>query len=69
MKKKSWKTTLGGILAAIGAGMRAHPKTAEYSQFAEMAGFLLMGVAARDNGVTSEDAGAKPSVTDQKARQ
>jgi hypothetical protein len=57
---KSWKTTLCGSLALIGALI-----TQFYPEFAKHGGFvaaLASGLGllfARDNKVTSEDAGAK----------
>lgn len=58
---KSWKTTLGGALAALGAFFL----TQDFI-FADILGALLngggmffMGAYARDTDVTSEQAGAK----------
>ncbi len=58
---KSWKTTLGGILLAIGGFFL----TQDFA-FAEIiasvvnaVGALLLGTQARDNDVSSEDAGVK----------
>lgn len=56
--KKSWKTTVGGLLAAVGIALRQHPKTAPYADPVEVVGVILLGLAARDNNVTSEQAGA-----------
>lgn len=66
--KKSWRTTTAGIIAiivavvgAIGAVIDDDPKTnPDYGAVgaAIMAGLGL--ITARDNNVTSEDAGAKP---------
>lgn len=58
----SWKTTLGGILAAIGTGLQAvkDPSwVALIGQILGGIGVLVIGAAARDNGVTSEQSGAK----------
>jgi len=55
---KSWKTTLGGILGAIGFAMKHIPAAAPYSDAVAALGLLLVGSAARDNNVTSEQAGA-----------
>ena len=55
---KSWKTSLGGILAAIGIGLRDNPRTAPYAALIEGLGITLIGLSARDNGVTSEQVGA-----------
>lgn len=60
---KSWKTTLGGILAAVGVGLRKTPQTASYADLVEGVGVVLLGMSARDNGVSSEAAGVKPYVT------
>ena len=58
---KSWKTTLGGVLGAIGAALVAMDdiflKAA--GSVLSAVGVLLLGLAARDNNVSSEDAGAK----------
>lgn len=56
---KSWKTTLGGLLLALGQVI-AFPEPWGWVNHALTAiGGLLMGTAARDNSVTSEEAGAK----------
>ena len=55
---KSWKTSLGGILAAIGIVLRDNPKTAAYASLVESIGIVLIGMSARDNKVSSEQAGA-----------
>ena len=55
---KSWKTSLGGILAAIGIGLRDNPKTSAYAPIVEGLGVFLLGMSARDNKVSSEQAGA-----------
>lgn len=59
---KSWKTTLGGILAAIGTGLQGVKDPSWVALIGQVLGgigVLVMGMAARDNSVTSEDAGAK----------
>lgn len=59
---KSWKTTLGGILAGTGtlfAGL--FPEWSRYGLFVSGAGTVLLGLAARDNNVSSEDVGIKPA--------
>ena len=56
--KSSWKTSLGGILAAIGIALRDNPKTAAYASLVEAIGIVLIGMSARDNQVSSEQAGA-----------
>lgn len=58
---KSWKTTLGGILLAIGG----YFITQDFAfadiigQVLNAVGALLLGTMARDNDVSSEKAGAK----------
>lgn len=58
---KSWKTTLGGLLSAFGTALAAAPDKITHSIGVIIAagGSLLLGIAARDNNVTSEEAGAK----------
>ena len=62
---KSWKTTLGGLLAATGLALKhaPEPAVASWSDFATGLGIAILGMAARDNGVSSEDAGIKPKTT------
>lgn len=55
---KSWKTTVGGILAAIAIGFRSNHQLAPYADALEAIGIGLVGLSARDNNVTSEQAGA-----------
>lgn len=59
---KSWKTTLGGLLGAIGTYLLTVQDPA-WVQMVGMVvnalGLLILGGSARDNTVTSEDAGAK----------
>jgi hypothetical protein len=57
---KSWKTSLGAILAAIGMGLKHNPQTAAWSDVVQTIGIVLIGASARDNNVSSEEAGAKP---------
>jgi len=60
MKKASWKTTLGGILLA--ASPLVHALPAEYNWVGGALAFfgaLVLGTSARDNSVTSEQAGVK----------
>jgi len=58
---KSWKTTLAGILLGIGTPMAAAGEGIYQIIGVILAsvGGLLLGVAARDDKVTSEAAGAK----------
>lgn len=62
---KSWKTTIGGILGAIGFALKhaPDPRVAAWSDFAAGLGFAILGMAARDNGVSSEDVGINPKTT------
>lgn len=56
---KSWKTTLGGILSGGGlAFAQFFPQWSKWGMFASALGSVLLGIAARDNSVTSEQAGA-----------
>lgn len=67
---KSWKTTLSGVLTILGALIVAGKSLLDNDpstnpdisalMLAITAGAGL--IAARDNGVTSEQAGAKPDV-------
>ena len=61
LKKASWKTTVGGILAALGQAVpMLLPVSWQWLQPALTGlGALIIGAAARDNSVTSEEAGAK----------
>jgi hypothetical protein len=58
---KSWKTTVCGVLALVGGGL-----TQFYPEYAKLGGFLMfigsgLGLLfARDNNVTSEQAGVDP---------
>ena len=56
---KSWRTSLGGILLALGAPMATAGEdwVAGIGTVCMILGGLLVGVNARDNKVTSEKAG------------
>lgn len=56
---KSWKTTIGGILAAAGAGLSAMSGFEELGAALTAIGIAIIGVSARDNSVTSRQAGAE----------
>lgn len=61
-KKSSWKTTAGGIAGSVGtivASMAHDDVMRGIAAIVSGAGLLLLGLAARDNNVTSEQAGAK----------
>lgn len=65
--KASWKTTVSGIIVflslffgEIKKEFDSDDKThANWNVIVEAAGLLWMGLAARDNNVSSEEAGAK----------
>jgi len=61
MKKSSWKTTLGGIIALIGPVLPQilPAEWAWVGQAVTSIGVAFGLISARDNGVTSEDVGAK----------
>lgn len=67
MKKASWRTTVAGIVAALSilfhqanALLDSDPTTVfDADQIVAAIGILLMGISARDNNVTSEQAKAK----------
>ncbi len=67
MKKQSWKTSLSGIFAGLAILLAqaitltdSDPLTnPEYTQIVAAIGLIVMGLNARDNDVTSEQAGAK----------
>lgn len=61
---RSWKTTVSGIIYVIGVCMKKTPSPAlqVWSEAVEAAGVMLLAMAARDNNVTSEQAGiVKPT--------
>ena len=61
MKKASWKTTLGGILAMLSPiAKQSLPDSWSWVGDALLSiGLLIVGTSARDNSVSSEQAGAK----------
>lgn len=63
MKKTSWKTTVGGLAGSLGTalGMMAHDDIMKgIAGIVAGIGILCLGLAARDNNVSSEQAGVKP---------
>ena len=59
---KSWKTTLGGALGALGTYLATVDDPAWLQIIGQVCiglGMLIMGMSARDNGVTSKQAGAE----------
>lgn len=59
-KMNSWKTTVGGVLQAVGLSLSQMDGSMQHvGGLLAAAGALLLGWAARDNTVTSEKAGAK----------
>jgi hypothetical protein len=59
IKMKSWKTTLFGALAAVGVFLSTQPGLELAGQIVSGLATFLLGAFARDNSVTSEQAGAK----------
>jgi hypothetical protein len=49
LRRRSWKTTLAGLLTAAGVAMRKHPATLPWADLVEMAGVTLLGAAAADH--------------------
>lgn len=58
---KSWKTTLAGSIGAVGAYLAStgDATLVTIGKIMAAAGVFLMGLFARDNGVSSEDVGIK----------
>lgn len=64
MKFKSWKTTLGGAIAFLGTAIgQIYPEHSREAALIAAIGTAFGLVFARDNNVSSEDAGAKPPTT------
>jgi hypothetical protein len=59
----SWKTTVGGLLMAAGMSVLDNPDPRIHlaAKVCEALGAALLGMSARDNNVTSEQAGAAPA--------
>jgi hypothetical protein len=49
VRRRSWKTTLAGVIAALGVGMRKNPDTAPYAEIVEIVGIALLGHVASDH--------------------
>jgi hypothetical protein len=66
-RKRSWRTTTAGILAALGTVLTAvgtvypHPGLVIGGAAVTAASVALLGTAARDHKVCSADAGIKPT--------
>lgn len=59
---KSWKTTLAGLAAALGMAsqtLEGPPWLKIVGLGVSVLGLAVLGMTARDNDVTSEQAGAK----------
>lgn len=64
--KKSWRTTLSGLISAVSVLIVAVPEVVNYNPAAmKAAAFILagglaaMGISSRDNNKTDEQSGAK----------
>ena len=59
--KTSWKTSVAGIITALGAALQqsTEPLIHSIGQFLLALGPLLLGLSARDHNVSSEKAGLK----------
>ncbi len=55
----SWKTTLGGVLLAVGTFLLGVSEWHVLGGCLAAAGSALLGAYARDNNVTSKQAGAE----------
>ena len=56
---KSWRTTLGGMLGVAAIAMKHVPQTEAWSDAVAALSLAILGITARDNKVSSEQAGAK----------
>jgi len=56
---KSWRTTALGIVAAIAAALAGLDGGISLAEGISAAAIAALGVLARDNSVSSEDAGIK----------
>lgn len=60
MKRKSWKTTVGGLIMALAPAAAALLPQHVWIKDAMLSiGAAILGSVARDNTVTSEEVGAK----------
>ena len=69
--KTSWKTTLSGLISAVGAYLKTQTDPAWLATLGNLltyAGLAGMGIFARDNNVTSEQAGAADPIAPPPAR-
>lgn len=69
--KSSWKTTLAGVLSAVGAYLKTQTDPAWLATLGNLltyGGLAGMGIFARDNNVTSEQAGAADPIASPPAR-
>lgn len=58
---KSWKTTAAGAITALGVYLSSvdDPTLSNVGKFLAGVGSFLTGLFARDNGITSKQAGAE----------
>lgn len=57
----SWRTSLGGALSAVGLALQGQAEPWHtVGMVVAIVGVALIGLSARDSGVTSEAAKAKP---------
>ena len=54
----SWLPKVGGVLTVVGFALKQHPLTLPWSELVTELGVGLVAFTARQNNVTSEQAGA-----------